>query len=157
MKTLVTYENLKPGSKVLGLALMLLMLVTFGYTQSQNPSNDQASTSSSPPSALKPILPTGSGKDVLPLSLGSGSFSTYCTYSCGWLRCFHCWDSRIDSNARVFAAVSEYTSLPNQRFLGAAHMTIHNIIPYNGYVEVLIDTGWTAYPINIRLDLLVDP
>ena len=36
-------------------------------------------------------------------------------------------------------------------------MTIHNIIPYNGYVVVLVDTGWTAYPINIRLDLLVDP
>lgn len=147
----------KLGSKVLNLALTVLMLVAFGYAQSENPSNNQASAPSSPPSMVKPIAPTGSGKDVLPPNLGSGSFSSYCTYHTYNQQDLVCWDSRIDSNARVFAAVSEYSSLPNQRFLGSAHMTVHNIIPHDGYVEVLVDTGWPYYPINVRLDLLVDP
>jgi hypothetical protein len=156
-KKRATYEKLKPGSKVLSLALMLLMLAAFGYAQSENPNNNQASISSSLPSTLKPIIPTGSGKDILPLNLGSGSFSSYCTYHTYNQQDLVCWDSRIDSNARVFAAASEYSSLPNQRFLGSAHMTVHNIIPHDGYVEVLVDTGWPYYPINVRLDLLVEP
>lgn len=151
------YKKMKSGSKALGLALMFLMLVTLGYAQSENLTNSQASASSSPASTMKPILPTGSGKDVLP-SLGSGSFTTYCTYRSYGYQEFYCWDSRINFNSRVFAAVSEYhLDLLHDRFLGSADMTVHNIIPFNGGVGVLIDTGWWAYPINIRLDLLVDP
>jgi hypothetical protein len=154
-KKQVTYKKLKPGFTVLSLALTLLMLVAFGHAQSENPAN-QAGASFSPPSTVQPITPTGSGKDV-PLNLGSGSFSSYCTYQTYNQQDLVCRDSRIDSNARVFAAASEYSSLPNQRFLGSAHMTVHNVIPHDGYVEVLVDTGWPYYPINIRLDLLVDP
>lgn len=156
-KRKVAYTNLKPASAVLSVALMLLMLVAFGYAQSENPTDNQASVSSSLPSTFKPITPTGSGKGILPLNLGSGSFSSYCTYHTYNQQDLVCWDSRIDSNARVFAAASEYSSLPNQRFLGSAHMTVHNIIPHDGYVEVLVDTGWPYYPINVRVDLLVDP
>jgi hypothetical protein len=155
MKTSVMYEKLKSVSKVLSLALMLLMLVTFGYAQSENLSDNQPSAPSSAPSTQKPILPTGSG--VIQPALGSGAFTAYCTYRTWGAGPFYCWDSRINANSRVFAAVSEYSTDPQHRFLGAAIMTIHNIIPNNGYVTVDIDTGWTAFPINIRLDLFVDP
>jgi hypothetical protein len=57
----------------------------------------------------------------------------------------------------VFAAVSEYSTDPQHRFLGSAIMTVHNVVPNNGYVVVDIDTGWTAFLINVRVDLFVDP
>ena len=141
--------------RALALWLLLATLCAFpivGWSQT-NPSENPSSSGSSP---VKQINPTGSGRNVLP-SLSSGAFSTYCLYHTDGFGVFYCWDSSINANSRVFAAISEYSTTPTNRFLGAAHMTIHNIIPFNGGVKVLIDTGWSAFPINLRLDLLVDP
>lgn len=145
---------------VRALALWLLLSTLcacpiMGWSQT-NPSENRLDLSSSGSSPVKQISPTGSGRNVLP-SLSSGAFSTYCLYHTDGFGAFYCWDSGINSNSRVFAAISEYSTTPTNRFLGAAHMTIHNIIPFNGGVKVLIDTGWSAFPINLRLDLLVDP
>jgi hypothetical protein len=155
MKLSVRSLRVQSGLKALGLALALLMPLTLGYSQSDNNTDNQQTPSSSPPSNLKAVLPNGS-KKVTP-NLGAGSFTAYCTYRSWGAGDFYCWDSAINANSRVFASVSEYSTTPDQRFQGAAVMTIHNVIPHNGYVAVYIDTGWTAYPINIRLDLLVDP
>jgi hypothetical protein len=139
-------QQLRP-TKMLGLAFTL-MLATLGYAQSAVPS-------SSPRSTQKPILPQSSAA-VSP-SLSFGSFTKSCVYKTLGAGAYRCFDSRITLDARVFAAVSEYSTDPTQRFLGAAWMTVHNVIPQNGYVDVVFDTGWTAWPINVRLDLLIDP
>jgi hypothetical protein len=164
MKTLVRIEKLPPGFKTVRQALLSLMLVAVGYAQEVSPTDAQpgAQSSASPTSgtsSLKPILPTGSGRNTQTPTpfLSPGSYSTYCTYRTWGAGPFYCWDPGINANSRVFAAVSEYSTDPQHRFLGNAWMTIHNIIPNNGYVTVVVDTGWTAFPINIRLDLLVDP
>jgi hypothetical protein len=87
----------------------------------------------------------------------AGLGTTSCIYRTSGAGSYRCFDSRITPASRVFASVSEYAnSDPNQRFLGGAWMTVHNIIPQNGYVDVVIDTGWTAFPIFVRLDLLID-
>jgi hypothetical protein len=95
---------------------------------------------------------------VSPDSLGTGSFSTYFTLrNDGFLQIW-CGDSRINANSRVFAAVSEYSDIPTHRFVGSANrMEVLNIVPAAGGVTVMVDTHWTAFPINLRLDVLVDP
>jgi hypothetical protein len=35
-------------------------------------------------------------------------------------------------------------------------MTVHNIVPFNGGVTVWTDVEWGS-PLNVRLDLLIDP
>lgn len=145
-------EKVQSGAKLLILALLLSILVSVGQAQSGDRANNQ--TSGSLP--VKQVTPIGSEREVL-RPLGSGAFTAYCLYHTDGYGAFWCWDPSINANSRVFAAISEYSTTPDTRFLGAAHMTIHNIIPFNGGVEVLIDTGWSAFPINLRLDLFVDP
>jgi len=154
----------KLKSIALGLALMLLMVLTTlgqAQTSADRPSSNQ--TSADQPSSLLPltlesaeaaqVTEPGLSKNGIPLAPVT-AYCLYRTYGQPVLRCN--WGA-INANSRVFAAASEYNTGPTDRFLGAAHFTIHNIIPHNGYVEVLLDTGWSAFPINVRLDLLVDP
>jgi hypothetical protein len=91
--------------------------------------------------------------------LSGASFSGYCIYNyAGSNVVVRCWDWRINSNSRVFATLSEYNYLGPEsgRFIGAAGMTVHNIVPFNGGVDVWTDVEWGS-PLNVRMDVLVDP
>jgi len=121
-------NSLKPKSVSLGLALILLMvLTTLGHAQ--NSANQSSS--------LLPLV-SAEAVQVIEPALVSG----YCRYRTDGYRVLRCYSGAINDNSSVFAAISEYGSGgPTNRFLGAAHMTVHNIIPHNGYVDVLVDTG----------------
>lgn len=153
----MNYDAVRSRFKALTLALALLTLASVGYAQSGNLTGDQPSARPSGPAVTtNAVLPIATSKDTVP-PLGSGAFSAYCLYRSWYAGSFYCWDARINANSRVFIAVSEYNTGPTDRFLGAAIMTVHNVVPHNGYVQVYLDTGWTSFPINIRMDLLVDP
>lgn len=91
-------------------------------------------------------------------AIEGNSFTAYCLYRFnGTGVLLNCGDSRINANSRVFLAMSEYNTDPtNTRFIGAARMTIHNISPHTNGVSAWVDVEW-GNPLNIRLDLLVDP
>ncbi|HSE17930.1 MAG TPA: hypothetical protein VLB46_12815 [Pyrinomonadaceae bacterium] len=62
----------------------------------------------------------------------------------------------INGNSRVLVGISEFGGTPQGRFIGSAKMTIHNIAPFNGGVQVLADIAWGS-DLNVRLDAFVDP
>ena len=160
---------LHPKSIVLGLGLMLLTTLA----QAQSASGQiSAEHQTSPPIESQTNSPTpftfvqakpgteqgqNLSKDGVLPALGLGSYSTYFTLRSDGYLVIWCPDSRINSNSRVFVAASEYSDLPWNRFIGSAHFELQNIQPTNGGVNVLLNTNWTAFPINIRLDVLVDP
>ena len=89
--------------------------------------------------------------------IGAGSFSTYFTWRGSGSVKLNCGNGNIRSNSRVFVAISEYNTEPTvNRFIGAASMSVFNVSPYNGGVVVWINVNWGS-PLNIRLDVLVDP
>jgi hypothetical protein len=89
--------------------------------------------------------------------LSTASFSGYCTFRYAGSRVVRCTDSRITPNSRVFASLSEFTYLgPSDRFIGAARMTVHNIRPFLGGVDIWTNVEW-GYSLNVRMDLVVDP
>jgi hypothetical protein len=144
----------------LGLALMLLTTLGQAQTSADQPSSNQ--TSADQPSSLLPLtVESAEAAQVTEPGLSTNGnqlppvVTAYCLYRSYGYGVFRCNWGVINANSRVFAAISEYGTGPTNRFLGAAHMTVHNIIPHNGYVEVLVDTGWSS-PINLRLDLSVD-
>jgi hypothetical protein len=148
---------LKPKSIALGLALMLL--TTLAQAQSGS-GQSSVETQTSPPTRLPVVQakPADLSKGgVQTESLGSGSFTEYFTLRNDGYLLIWCPDWRINENSRVFVAASEYSDLPWHRFVGSAHFDLQNIQPANGGVNVLLNTNWTAFPINIRLDVLVDP
>jgi hypothetical protein len=66
-------------------------------------------------------------------------------------------DPGITADSRVFAAVSEYaTDARVNRFIGSAQMSISNIAPANGSVQLWLNVNWGS-PLNIRVDYFVDP
>jgi hypothetical protein len=70
--------------------------------------------------------------------------------------------SVVDRHAVVMVSVTELQQPSGEPldypFLGAAVMTIHNVVPQDdGKVIVVVDTGWTDYPINIRLNFVINP
>jgi hypothetical protein len=157
-----TMKNvLMPKAITLGLALMLL--TTLAQAQSGS-GQSSAENRTSPPISLPVVQAQPAveqepdlSKDGIQPALGSGAYTTYFTlHNDGYLYIW-CPDSRINSNSRVFVAASEYSDLPTHRFLGSAHFDLQNIVPANGGVSVLLNTNWTSFPINIRLDVLVDP
>lgn len=92
-----------------------------------------------------------------PENLGAGSFSTYYTWRGHGDAIIRCGHNAINANSRVLVALSEFDSDAAQnRFIGDARMTVHNVAPYNGgvlaWIEVSFDTS-----LNVRLDVLVDP
>ena len=145
---------MRPKAIPLGLALMLL--TTLAQAQFSS-GQDNVETQTTPPTTLPVVQAKPSGDDVKSESLGSGSYSTYFTLRNRGYLLIWCPDSRIRSNSRVFVAASEYSNVPSNRFVGSAHFVLQNIQPANGGVRVLLNTNWTAFPINIRLDVLVDP
>jgi hypothetical protein len=43
-------------------------------------------------------------------------------------------------------------------FKGLAVLTLHNVVPFDDrHVELTIDTGWTAFWLNVRMNFVVDP
>ena len=143
--------NLK--SIALGLALMLLPIL--GHAQSD--SDQDRANLPSPPRALAAAhnaeaVPTEADPNNVQGALASG----YCTYRFnGMAVLINCSWSQIHANSRVFLAMSEYSGTPQERFIGAAQMTVHNISPYEGGVQAEVDVNWGS-PLNIRVDVLVD-
>lgn len=120
--------------------------------------NAQAEDRSSPPSARRAQVAQAHGSEVGEL-LPAGSYSTYCIYNYSGTHVLAtCNDWRINSNSRVFASLSEYSYAGpySGRFMGAARMTVHNVVPFNGGVTVWTDVEWGS-ALNVRMDLLVDP
>ena len=92
-----------------------------------------------------------------PAALSAATFSTFFTWRGSGGVKLNCGDGRITANSRVFAALSEYNTDPRQnRFVGNASMSILNVSPYNGGAIVWLNVNWNG-PINVRVDLLVDP
>ena len=147
------YETPKSGSKTLSLALLLLVLVTLGHAQSGNPSSNGTDASSSDASTQSIFNANGSGKDDS-AGISPGIVAGYCSYRGVLSGTWTCYSNAINANSSVFAAVSEYRGNPDDRFIGSAVMTVHNIAPFNGGVQVVVTTGW-GNPLNVRMDLLV--
>jgi hypothetical protein len=68
----------------------------------------------------------------------------------------------INKDSLVFISATEIQQPPNQTenfpFVGAAVMTVHNIVPFNnGTVDVVFDTGDNASAIGLRFNIAVDP
>lgn len=89
--------------------------------------------------------------------ISAATFSTFFTWRGSGSVKLNCGDGRINANSRVFASVSEYNTDPRQnRFVGNASMSVFNVSPYNGGVIVWFTVNWNG-PLNIRIDVLVDP
>lgn len=85
------------------------------------------------------------------------SFSTYYTWRGNGGVKLNCGNGSINSNSRVVAAISEYNTDPTQnRFIGSASMQIYNVAPYNGGVVIWLYVNWNN-PLNVRVNLLIDP
>ncbi len=102
--------------------------------------------------------PNDSGTGVAQTrQIETASFTTFFTWRGQGLVKINCGDSRIGSNSRIFASICEYNTEPRlNRFIGAALLLIYNISPYNGGVVIVINVPWDS-PLNIRIDILVDP
>jgi hypothetical protein len=108
------------------------------------PVAEQATMKGVDKSGVQPLLP-------------AASFSGFCVFRYnGSGRIINCTSPSIKANSRVFMSISEYSTLPTTRLIGAARMTIHNISPYNGGVKAWTDVEW-PFPLNVRIDVLVDP
>jgi hypothetical protein len=132
--------------------LMMALITTTGVA------NAQSEDRTSPPTTRRAHDAQAVNAEVGGL-LSAGSYSAYCIYNYSGSHVLAtCWDSRINSNSRVFASLSEYDyrGAYGGRFMGSARMTVHNVVPFNGGVTVWTDVEWGS-PLNVRMDLLVDP
>ena len=143
-------NTMKVKSLFLGLALALSTAIA-GHAQSSE--------------ALAPTQNADAIKEAQPLAkpglnpqLSPWSYSAYCAYRYnGSGVIINCSDSRINSNSRVVASISEYSTDPRyNRFIGAARMTVHNLSPYNGGFQAWTDVEW-PWPLNVRVDFFVEP
>jgi len=140
-------HNLKPARLAF---LAALMLITF--VAAVIPAAAQESPRSLKSAQTAEAVTAKVSRDVLSPALAAA----YCTYTINGTYNLFCTWSRINANSHVVAAISEYANGdPADRFIGDAQMTVHNIAPYNGGVEVQVDVNWGS-PLNVRLDLLVD-
>ena len=88
---------------------------------------------------------------------GGGSFSTYYTWRGNGAVKLNCSNGAIRANSRVVASISEYNTDPTQnRFAGDAYLFIYSVSPYNGGVVIRFNVGWNS-PLNVRVDVLIDP
>ena len=136
----------------LGLALALLMLTTFSYAQSGNPTDNPTPASSAVSTLESNSLPR-------PDNDAPSLFTADCIYlqrvnNNQWD--LTCTDPRITPSSSVFASISQYNPGTGRRVLGAATMVVENIVPMNGQVTVRVDviTGSPIYP---WMTLLVNP
>jgi hypothetical protein len=66
-------------------------------------------------------------------------------------------DPGITADSRVVAAISEYaTDARVNRFIGSAQMSISNVAPTHGSVQLWINVNWST-ALNLRIDYFVDP
>ncbi len=89
--------------------------------------------------------------------LSAGAFSTFYTWRGNGTVRLNCGHPSINANSRVVASISEYNTDPRQnRFIGDAAMLIYNVAPYNGGVVIRLNVGWSS-PLNVRVDVVVEP
>lgn len=150
----------KTKSILSSVALGLLAVVSAQTTNAQ--SSSPGSMSLDHPVVLNADMvstadPRRSTNGAVPL-VGLGSFTGICAYHINGTGIIaNCADSRITAGSRVFASVSEYFTAPGvDPFLGAARMSIHNVIPHAGGVTVWMDVEWGS-PLNVQLSIFVDP
>jgi hypothetical protein len=63
----------------------------------------------------------------------------------------------IRANSRVFVSVSEFQSdAALNRFVGDATIAVYNVAPFNGGFVARLQVSWDS-PLNVRVDVLVDP
>ncbi|HWQ96047.1 MAG TPA: hypothetical protein VN368_01620 [Candidatus Methylomirabilis sp.] len=60
----------------------------------------------------------------------------------------------INCNSRVFVSATEFGGGEQCAWMGDAAYTVHNVVPYNGGVNVRVNIGWDS-PIRVRLDYLI--
>jgi hypothetical protein len=74
----------------------------------------------------------------------------------GWISAW-CVDRRIHSTSKVVASVCELTSTadPGSTHLGACVMTVHNVVPSDGGVWVLLEIAWKN-PLPYRIQAIID-
>lgn len=154
--------NFKLNSMTLGLVLIPAMALMgqaqslVGGQRAEEPSATQSLPSDQSASLVMAVSGASSPTGTQPQQLGSGSFSGYCLYRTNGARLLTCYSTRINANSRVFAAVSEYSTIPTARFIGSARMRVNNVRPFNGGVQVWADIEWGS-ALNVRMDILVDP
>jgi hypothetical protein len=64
-----------------------------------------------------------------------------------------------EGDAEDYSPSSDAAFVPfDYPFKGQAVFTLHNVVPFDdGHVELTIDTGWTAFLLNVRMNFVVDP
>ena len=146
--------NQRRASISAGLAL-LMTATLFGQVSDSSPTAPSATAPAVAAQSASMVPVKGNGVQS---ELSGASFSGYCAYRFnGSHVIINCNDYRINPNSRVFLSISEYSTLPwANRFIGAARMTIHNVSPHQGGVSAWVDVEW-GYPLNVRVDVLVDP
>jgi hypothetical protein len=141
-----TMDNLNLGPIALGLTLLLTTTV-IGQAQSASPENLQDSEKA----YLVKLPSTQSQRSVEPTAI-----TGYCTYFTRGQKILTCYTGAITANSTVLAEISEYYPNPNNRFIGAARMTVHNVAPFNGGVKVWVNIEWSS-SLRVRLDIRAYP
>ncbi len=100
---------------------------------------------------------TGAGDEQQTPALSGAAFSTFYTWRAnGVIPAVRFANGAINANSRVFVNISEYSTDPQHRFIGAARMSIYNIAPFNGGFLAWVEINWPN-PLNLRFDVFVDP
>jgi hypothetical protein len=78
----------------------------------------------------------------------------------GWITT-HVTHPSITEHSNVFASISEVDErvdsthpVVEDPMLGAAHCTVHNVVPYNGAVHVVVHIDWPT-PVYFQISYLV--
>lgn len=152
--------SLKAKSFASSFALSILAVASVPVTNAQTSS--QGSMSLDHPVMLNAdMIPIGESRrstnGAVPLVSGS-SFTGICAYHFnGTSVGINCGDPRINPGSRVFMSISEYLTAPGvDPFLGAARMTVHNVVPHAGGVNALVDVEWGS-PLNVQVSIFVEP
>ncbi len=88
---------------------------------------------------------------------GSTAFSTFYTWRAnGVFRQVRFANARVNANSRVHVNISEFSTDPQHRFIGAARMAVYNIAPFDGGFFAWVEIAWGS-PLNVRFDVVVDP
>ena len=121
-----------------------------------------STSSSAAPSTFAELELHHSGVDQ-PIAASKGvaavpnAFSTFFTQRYNGAAVGTARHPSINANSRVFVSISEFSANPTaDRFIGSARMAVYNIAPFNGGFKVWTDVSWSS-PLNVRIDVLVDP
>jgi len=113
-----------------------------------------------PENLTMPVESSGEMADVAnPSVFGTGStaFTTYYYWRAnGVFPNVRFAAPQVNPNSRVFLNISEYSTDPQHRFIGAARMAVYNIAPGSGEFFAWVEISWNS-PLNVRFDVLIDP